>query len=555
MSQDDTPWVQSERQRRADDLLEEWAGEPEPASTSAYPEQWRMPEPTRRGRRRRKREESGYQGTAEQAVVVRGVRTPRQEFPVPDQDGLVSLPGYQPEPPRPARGPDGRFTGRGETRRSRRAQASRAGSSQRPGNTSSRGRRPDTRTASPGTPGVQQRRTRRRSNLGALIGVAVVIVAGVASALGNSSSDDGYDLADYGTELSPYGSTIDLTDLGVVPADTTFDFPANPELWDSEIDGWRSPRDLIRVYLDPELTVPAPDAWVTESYDLDDTLTVRPDYDTYLIVEDGSSTDITIGERWGTASEYYIAQLADLDTGTALDTIPVQRFEVEDYRPRPEVTAEVDTEGVLRLSWPAVDGATRYDVLQTTYGFTSLGQATGLSWASDVGDTPDGYRQNEVLAYHSGMSEDMLFSSPDYGVREVIGIAVSAHLADGRMTVVPVDSALLGQVPVRQAFNAWAQDGLDDWLDPSALPGSVPFQMADGSTRSLPVSYDVAGITERYSGVYEVPFTAYGAGPSVDNTLAIEADDRAQAVSEVEARAVELDAQRDPTGPPQPYTY
>lgn len=385
--------------------------------------------------------------------------------------------------------------------------------------------------------------------------MAVVIVAGVASALGNGSSDDGYDLADYGTELSPYGSVIDMTDLGVVPADTTFDFPANPDLWNSEVDGWRSPRDLIRVYLDPALTVPAPDAWVTESYDQDDTLSVRPDYDTYLIVDDGSSTDITIGERWGTSPEYYIAQLADLDTGAALDTIPVQRFEVEDYRPRPEVTAEVDTQGVLRLSWPAVDGATRYDVLQTTYGFTSLGQATGLTWASNVDDTPDGYRQNEVLAYHSGMSEDMLFGSPDYGVREVLGIAVSAHLADGRMSVVPVDSALLGQVPVRQAFNAWAHDGLDDWLDPSALPGSVPFQMADGATRSLPVSYDVAGITERYSGVYEVSFTAHGAGPSVDNTLVVEADDRAQAVAAVEARAVELDAERDPTGPPQPYTY
>ncbi len=592
VSQDDTPWRQTERQREADDLLEEWAGEPAAPSTSAYPAEWTMPPPEPTGRkrsrrRRRDRRAEGYAGTVADAVVVREVRRPRQEFPLPDQAGRIALPGDRsPREPAPRRLIDpaaSRSAGRPAdlvtpgSRPGRRADdlvvPGRAGTDL-PG---SRGSRPGARTPSGTGPapsattgrartrrggraaGTRAART-RGSWIGGLITAAVIVGVGVVSAVsGGSGGDSSDDIAGMGSELAPYGLPIELTDLGVVDADTVFTFQGDPDRWDSSVEGWRTPGDLIRVYLDADLTVPAPDAWVGRSYDDDtgSTIEVSPSYDTVLSVSGSDdSADIALGERWGAAPEYYLVQLADLTTGEPLDTLPVQRFTVEDYRPRPEVTAEVDDDGVLRLSWDRVDGAVRYDVLDPAYGFGSLGESPDLTWTSDLEDTPDGYRQNTSLSYLSGVSDDALHASPDVdGTREIGGLAVSALLQGGRISVVPVDSALLARVPLRQASTAWDHEGLYSSMAPGDLPGALPYEMADGSTALLPVTYRTDTIAEIYSGTYAVRYTVHGARPSDTDPLRVEAADLAEARRLVEDRVTELDAQRDPAGGPTPYTY
>lgn len=523
---DDTPWRQSERQRKADDLLEEWVGEPAAPPTSAYPAEWQQPPldaapPKRPGRRRRRQEarERSAAGTADQAVVVREVRRPRQEFPLP---------------------PDGPRT----TTREPRA-----------GSTPRRATRPTTRRS--------PARRSRGSWVGGLIGFGVVLVIAIGGAISYSSGGGGgggsSDIADMGNDLSPYGLPIELTDLGTLPADHVFTFQGDPDLWDSAVDGWRTPGEMLRVYLDPALTVPAPDAWVGRYYedDTDSTLQVSPSYDTVL-TESGSDVqmDLAVGERWGAAAEYYLVQLADLTTGEPLDTLPVQRFTVDDQRPRPVVTSAVDDQGVLHLDWERVDGAVRYDVLDPAAGFRSLGQAPDLSWTSDLDDTDDGYRQNESLSWLSGISEDALQGAPDAtGAREVGGLAVSAVLQGGRVAVTPVDSSLLSRVPARQASTAWSQEDLYGTFDAAELPGALPYEMADGSTALLPVTYETNSIAEIYSGIYAVRYTVHGARSTGADPLRVSATSLNDAQRLVGQRNTALDAERDPNGPPTPYTY
>ncbi|MEV7974270.1 hypothetical protein [Cellulomonas sp. NPDC089187] len=565
MSWDEVPWQQTPRQQHADDLLADWAGEVAPSSASAYPQEWQIPDhptppPAPRVRRRRRRQEPPV------VPVPTGPR-PSLSHPGMPHPGVARLGAFHAEVSGAGQpgAPSGHMPPPGDVAPTGHGPATGHGTAPYPGH-------PWSTTATPARRRARAKRAAAWSGLG--IAVVLALVAGVVSSgddrAGSSTANTGTtgsgtstssDPA-IGSRLSPYGLPIDMDDLGVVPADHTFTFDANPDLTDYHHDGWRPASEMVRVYLDPELTVAAPDAEVRHSYEGKDEITVSAGYDTTLRVSSMSSrdddeVDVSIGERWGASPVYYIAQLCDLQTGEPLDRIPVQRFEVEDTRPRPVVDAHVDDQGVLQLAWEPVDGAVRYDVLEPTYGFSSFGATDGTSWSSDVEDEEGGYRQNAVLAYLSSGSEESeaILGPSSTTPREIRGIAVTAVLSDGRPSVVPVDSALLAQVPLQTASHAWSQEDLSGQQSAPQLPGAVPFEMVDGSTMLLPTSYDPDGLTAHYGGSWKVPLIVHGARPSEPGYVTVVADSQAEAAEAVRARNAALDTQRDPHGPPEPYQY
>ncbi|GIG24962.1 hypothetical protein [Cellulomonas denverensis] len=95
----------------------------------------------------------------------------------------------------------------------------------------------------------------------------------------------------------------------------------------------------------------------------------------------------------------------------------------------------------------------------------------------------------------------------------------------------------------------------DEVLPPDGLPGALPWQMADGSTALLPVSYDPGRVTELAPGLYQAGYSTYGAGPQGAATLRFRAADPDQAAAAIQDRAAALDSERDPAGPPTPFTY
>ena len=359
--------------------------------------------------------------------------------------------------------------------------------------------------------------------------------------------------------LSPFGLAIEMTDIGTVPPDHVFTFDGNEAVWDYTHDGWRPTSDLVRVYLDPELTVLAPDAYTRASWQVPGQVEVSATSTVTLSsLTAGTRTTVGVGERWGAAPEYYLAVLADLHTGDPLDTIQVQRFTVQDDRPRPDPTAVVGGNGVLQLTWPAVAGATQYEVVTTNLALRTLGATVGESWSSNSADMPFGSTQNGALRTLRGLqaaSADSLASGSSNGRREVLGVAVIAVLDDGRLSLMPVDSAILGQVPFGVASTAADREGSFDDTVANLLPGSLPYEMADGSTQMLPVSYRVDEITGSSIG-YDVPYDVWGAEPdSWHSDVTITAPTLDAARTGVEERNAELDAVRDPHGPPQPYVY
>lgn len=495
-----TPWRQSVGQMRADRDLSRWAGKVEPPPTSPYPAEWTyeekpLPPPSRPPRRAR--------------PAVRYV----------DPDPVGELPASS----------------------------------------------------------VRWNRDERRTGLiaGALVLVflALVVVGAMNSKDDDSAGSSGTTGATTGTTgarssgssigmaeaLSPFGRPIEMTDIGDVPPDHVFTFDGNEDVWDYTNDGWRPTSDLVRVYLDPELTVLAPDAYARASWQVPGQVEVSArSTATLSSVANGRRTTVGVGERWGAAAEYYLAVLADLHTGDPVDTIQVQRFTVQDDRPRPEPTAIVDENGVLRLTWPAVPGATQYEVVTTSLGVQMLGMTVGETWSSDSADTPSSSVQNEALRALRGLhgaSADSLAAGSRHGHREVLGIAVVAVLDDGRMSLTPVDSAILGRVPFGVASTAADRERSFDDTAASLLPGSLPYEMADGSTQMLPVSYRADEITGSSRG-YDVPYQVWGAEPdSWDPDLTVTAPTLDAARAGVEARNAELDAARDPHSPPQPYVY
>lgn len=542
MKPDRAPWRQSAEQQQAEERLEEWAGEPEPPAAGAYPEEWTMPGPE----------------TVRPAPARRAPS--RQSSTQRCADGRLEEWAGEPSPSAPTEHPD--------IRPPREFAPADQGGTTRPAATGSRA----------------EERLRRSKLIPILI--ILLVIANIIVALGRSTetrrvvgdtggsafwtgsglsgggsglpgtpglpgaagSYHGYQsVLRMGSSLSPFGIPAQITDLGVLPADHVFTFAGDADVWNPDVDGWRDPEDLVEVYLDPALTVPAPDAEIRVQ---DQSLQVAPAADTTM---NGTGVQIRTGNRWGAAAEYYVVQLADLATGEPLNPLPVQRFEVADTRARPVVTTEVDTLGVLHLSWSPVDGAVRYDVLDPGRGYWSIGQSPDRTWRSDLDDTDDADEQNVALNHLVRTSDESLAARGHLsGARKATGIAVSVMSTGGQIAVVPVDSTVLGRVPLEPAGVALGRV----WTggQPADLPGALPWQMADGSTALLPVSYD-PGVTPLAGALYEVRYAAHGARTQGVSGLRLVAMSQDDAEASIEQRNAELDRERDPDGPPTPFTY
>lgn len=119
--------------------------------------------------------------------------------------------------------------------------------------------------------------------------------------------------------------------------------------------------DAVQVFLDPQLTVNAPDALVEAD---GHTITVAPAPDaTSGLAPDGSQVELNTAGQWGLSDRYYIAELVDPESGEPLSEPRVTMFTVTPDVPATTMTFNVDGHGVRsrlarRGAWSTRRGTT-----------------------------------------------------------------------------------------------------------------------------------------------------------------------------------------------------
>lgn len=327
--------------------------------------------------------------------------------------------------------------------------------------------------------------------------------------------------------------------------------------------------EIVEVYLDPQLTMPAPDV---SSYEFRGQLSVSPSsFSIGKIAEDGDGYELQINQNgeWGLFDRYYLAVKKDLATGEVLPEPVVSLFTPKAELDSPVATYEARDGGDGVFRWNAVEGATRYVLVSLGYGAheqeygTSsrvevLATTDGTQIAASDVPTEDWMGRNSAFVSYVGNSEDEA-RDPDYADRGPYSArtalyGVVAMTADD----VPSAVALVNQrdvsagLPVKVAGYALREVMVGRTRDVADLPDQVPVTMADGSTTVGSVEYAVGSVTERFGG-YETTFSVLGS--TVVDTVAFTAAsvEAAQAaLAEINARSLALRAN---TGGMSLYSY
>lgn len=408
---------------------------------------------------------------------------------------------------------------------------------------------------------------------------ALVLVAGLGLAGRHLLTGSG------GTTPVPVGPAalgdpeFDEVHLGV-PADHEFVLPVSYDPSSVMVDGapalaWH----LVKVFVDPRLTIPAPDALVTAARDA---FTVRPDPAPVVTVkDDGQSVDLTAGGTWGFTDRYYIAEYRDRTTGDPLPTPRVTMFTVEpQVAPASGLTFDVDEQGVGHFTWDAVPSAVRYWVVEVVppdprfdaltsmvriVGETQTSSWTTLQddeWARQEVEAGRGasVQNREFRAYTD--SEDELRDPGAFaestGTRSprAYGVIVSTGAGTSPATLVS-DQQVCPYLPVQLARNAydemWASLAATGDTD---LPLFAPVTMADGRTLLKPVTYDpdMLSLGPQGAGPWQVKY-------SIDGTLLTGwypvpgVSSQQQARAKVEAAVARKVTDLPATGAERPFQY
>lgn len=276
--------------------------------------------------------------------------------------------------------------------------------------------------------------------------------------------------------------------------------------------------DAVKVWLDPELSMPAPDADVTSSRG---EITVQPQATRVdAATEDGDTLRVNSGGKWGLSSRYYIAVYRDLVTDEELSTPAVTMFTVAGGLSAPSTQFHVDETGAGQFSWSVVEGADEYVVVSVDRAAVDgatrpprvavLGRTSRTVWSTADVDREPGPSQNDAYAAfdYVGSDDDLhdLSSVGVSGERSTRMFGVIAVSATEQSSIALFTADVASLLPVKIAENA-----LDQMYPqvPSvdALSGTVPVTMADGATVLRAVSYDPAKIlptTEGFRVAYEV---------------------------------------------------
>ena len=222
--------------------------------------------------------------------------------------------------------------------------------------------------------------------------------------------------------------------------------------------------------------------------------------------------DITGSSGWGLLPMYYLVQYNDLQTGKLLEHPIVRRIRVSDkgFLPRPKnISVDEEANGTFSVSWDPVEGADSYYVvfLNSTDkdGTTKLSPqlvatTNQTSWNSDqrADDEPQRDRTlNTALDAFLTAEEDSKGSSLKgwltdeeldrilNGKGTQVSVIAKKNAKISKMSDFIDIANTLGNTPIRIAFNAQRQLGLDrsHFDNLSELPAQLPVTMADGHTR------------------------------------------------------------------------
>ena len=224
--------------------------------------------------------------------------------------------------------------------------------------------------------------------------------------------------------------------------------------------------------------------------------------------------DITGSSGWGLLPMYYLVQYNDLQTGKLLEHPIVRRIRVSDegFLPRPQnISVDEEDNGTFSVSWDPVEGADSYYVvfLNSTDkdGTTKLrpklvATTNQTSWNSDqrADDEPQRDRTlNTALDAFLTVQEDSKGSSregegwlTDEELDRIlnskgtqVSVIAKKNAKISKMSNFIDIANTLGNTPIRIAFNAQRQLGLDRsrFDNLSELPAQIPVTMADGHTR------------------------------------------------------------------------
>ncbi|WP_028051008.1 transglutaminase domain-containing protein [Cellulomonas sp. URHD0024] len=336
---------------------------------------------------------------------------------------------------------------------------------------------------------------------------------------------------------------------------------------DFPVDDDTAAEDIVEVYLDAALTVPAPDADV---FVYPGKVTVEPTFrtigkhnDAGTEAEEGFEFTINRNNEWGMFDRYYVAVKKDAK-GTALAKPVVSVFTSEAGSGSPVANYEPQPGGGGVFRWTALDGATKYALVKVT--------TTGLQWSGvdflattdkseiSASDIPEEWEDDPNVAFvtYEGNSQDEARdpARAAFGpfLEQPALFGVVALDADGAASSV----ALINQQDISAGFPrkvaefALAEVMAGRGSDVGALPDQVPVTMADGSTTTASVEYAVDEV-DKLGRTYETTYTVLGSKVKQRVEFTAESLDSAKAsLAATNARSLSLQAN---TGGRSAYTY
>lgn len=324
----------------------------------------------------------------------------------------------------------------------------------------------------------------------------------------------------------------------------------------------------VQVYIDADLTVPAPDGFVGCKKGV---IQVAPNLSwskvgvttsisqTYPELGYGFKYPANSGDgTWSESSDYYIVQRSDAE-GKALKKPIVTHFSVKQNNavPQPTPSAVVDKNGSGVVTWQPVKGATAYYIIKiehengkptnsayvqsTLIGYVDSGSKTSWTTGSqDFGSDSDfmqKFDQNSSMQAYS-FSDDDVHSSSAVKVavqdqnKKTYKIGVFAKTNAGYSRVSLVQGLTPSRLPNTIAYNAVQEMPnvtFNDKIAIANIPTQLPVTMCDGSTamysvlldpksiKLLPTQPNIAAVPFHISGTkltgrFYVDSSQYGSG-------------------------------------------
>lgn len=282
-------------------------------------------------------------------------------------------------------------------------------------------------------------------------------------------------------DRGPWTTAADLADLGLVTViedvPLTDPVPIDAQIGDTPLD------QAAGLYLDAELTVPAPDGAI-----------------------EATTTGIQAvpdGDGWGLADHYFVALRVDPVTGAPMEQPQVTAFTVRTAIAAPQATFTIGDDGSGLVEWTEVGGADSYRVLRIEgEDVTDVAQTSDTSWQTTAygGALLDSDLTARHAEQHSDLrtvqysddqlrDEEFIASNPTHTARYAVQALGYGDRSSG-VTVLP--AALAADLPQGVAVNALAELGvrIGQPLTAEQLPTAVPISTVAGRTVLYPVRYD-----------------------------------------------------------------